>query len=216
VVGSEDKAGLPLHLVDDQGAITRSFGAPPDGVFRFDLTYTWLRTIAPAAGHRIWAAPQNEYRIEQWDLTGRKVLEFARPGSWFEPWWAQQRATPEQAPQPRLFGLREDPEGRLWVLVHVADAVWSDGLASTRTTPEGGFWVVDSHDDVYDTILEVIDVDAATVVACQRLPMYLVRFVDDNDDLLAYGYSQDEDGIPTISIWQLGLQNTELEEATHD
>jgi hypothetical protein len=75
---------------------------------------------------------------------------------------------------------------------------------------------VDSHDDVYDTILEVIDVDAATVVACQRLPMYLVRFVNDNDDLLAYGYSQDEDGIPTISIWQLGLQNTELEEATHD
>lgn len=198
-VGSPSAAGSPLHLVDRQGNITLSFGSTDDEVIRADLRSSTYRKLARARGRGVWSARINQYKIELWNKNGDKVRELVGNPSWFKSWWVETDLSPENPPQTKLVSIHEDRQGLLWIMFNVPDPRWRQGLEVART-PEGQYHVPIEKDLVYDTIIEVLD-GAGTLLASQRLPVALVKFVDDG---LAFSLRESL-GDSQILIWNLSL-----------
>lgn len=72
VIRTPERVGSPLHLVDRDGAIARSF-ADDGEVYRRDIPYSGLRIIAAAHDGSIWAARRGRYQLVQWDTLGAKL-----------------------------------------------------------------------------------------------------------------------------------------------
>ncbi len=197
-VGTPDRAGHPLHLLSLRRGIVRSFGAPATEIVRRGVGATIRRRIARSRTGGVWAGRINEYRIELFDLHGEKRRELRRPVPWFEPWQTVLHFSPSQPPQTQLAELHEDSSGLLWVIFQVADRNWNRAVEEWRT-PEGRFYRAANPDSLYDSMVEVIDVTRGNVRASQRMPMWLLGFVDDNT---AYGYSEPGNQ-PRIQIWRL-------------
>lgn len=169
-VGTRDRAGFPLHVVGADGTVRHSFGKVGRGL-EFD-GFSALRTLAPSRGGRFWAADVNQYRLVQWDAAGRPRLELRRAPSWFEP-WEQWTGPWEGRPPPRLADIHEDAAGRLWTMTWVADRQFQ------RISPDD----VDIRDSkyagdhpLYDTIIEVLDVDSGELLLSQRFGEMLSGF----------------------------------------
>jgi hypothetical protein len=66
----------------------------------------------------VWSAPLNAYRIEKHDLTGTLLRRYSRNPEWFRPWGPREIAADEivvELGRPRIWGVREDSHGLLWV-----------------------------------------------------------------------------------------------------
>lgn len=102
-------------------------------------------------------------------------------------------------PEPRLQAVRQDREGRLWVMVQVAGKEWRKGVIAGASGHDGR--VVDWN-AYYDTVIEVIDPDTGRLLQTTRLPLAFNAFVD--DDLIST-VVLDEAAVPHLTIWRLRL-----------
>ena len=55
---------------------------------------------------------------------------------------------------------------------------------------------------LYDTMVDVIDVEGGRLVASTRLSAFILHFADDG---LVAGYMEDDAGRPFLSLWRLTL-----------
>lgn len=78
---SPEKAGVPFHLLADDGAVLLSFGD------RVGSNY-WdaPQSIAADRSGGFYTARANRYVIEQWSSDGRLLRVFRRPAEWFSDW----------------------------------------------------------------------------------------------------------------------------------
>jgi hypothetical protein len=196
-VAASANTGDQIHLTGPDGQILRSFGGEGGKPVQYDLPSGWARILAVASDSTVWAAPLNDYRIALWHTDGRKLLEFARQPLPFTPWIEVRPPSRDEPPQTIVRALRQDAEGRLWLLYHVADQRWRDGVYEMRT-PEG----VSTDSDrnaLLDTVVEVIDPEQGTVLASLRVEEALHGFAADG---VAYSFSETE---VRIQIWALRL-----------
>jgi hypothetical protein len=194
-IHTPERVGLPLHLVD-RGRLVRSFGSE-SGAYRPDIPYFDDRAIAPASGGNLWVAHRNRYQIELWSTDGRKLREYRRSVEWFPPLLRNWSISPNTPPPTRLQQVWEDPEGRLWVKMGVADRNWR--RAVRRGGPHG--YTIDNDDDYLDTVIEVIEPRRGRVLASRRFPM-TVQFIGQG---LMGTVVTDEDDVPYYAVWGMRL-----------
>ncbi len=194
---SAQHIGDPLLLIDSAGRVERTFGAASpivDPRRPFDMS----RMLAPSQSGTFWSAWQNKYVIERWDTAGTWLLQITRAAAWFKPWIALARGAPRAIPPtPRIIGVQEDNAGRLWVLIPVADANWKPHPASSGTD------FAKDYEEMFDTIIEVIDYRRRELVLSQRVKQDL-HFVGNG---LVQALESELKGSPKFGIWRLGLRN---------
>lgn len=186
-ISTTEGIGLPLHLVDPDGRLVRSFGAVAPAR-RPDQPYATTRRVAPARAGGVWAAHFTRYQVERWSTAGALQEEFRVATPWFAAW-----DTPvEGVSRPTIVDIQEDRDGYLWVLLRLPREAGPDGAA-----PTGGAR--------FDTVMEVIDPRTAQVVASRRVEAELREFACERT---SYRERTDADGFTFVEVWRLGLAGT--------
>jgi len=175
---TEDLIGYPLHLLSDAFELVRSFGLTDadDQVVRPDMISLQLRNVAKAGVNLVWAAPYNEYSVQQWDVsTGARRLTIERTPDWFPSWYAAEGLSLGKPPQPIFRGIRQDHQGLLWTLVGVASEDWRSGIH----TRDDGELELTARDAYRDTIIEIIDPSTFELLVSERLDEDITGFTND-------------------------------------
>jgi hypothetical protein len=162
IIRSQDRIGLPIHLLSSAGRIVKSFG-PTDPFFKPDAEILELRRIAAGGGGPVlvWTSPVNEYVISGLATDGRVVVTLSRRADWFPAW--TQPARFGERPNPEVVSLALDAENPelLWVSLIVRDPKWRAPNAPGRRTQARA-------DSTYDTIFEVWDLKQRAPIAARR------------------------------------------------
>ncbi len=201
-VNSPEAIGFPFHTIGADGNFARSFGArtemrkPEDGA-------QLRRRLAPSRGQRFWAARELRYEITEWSATGQPLRTITRRPSWFPSAERFEDATASRPFTAFVTAIRATGDDMLWMLVAVPGKNYASGLGSGTRSKDGVMrYPITSHARHYDTVVEVIDLKSATVLASQRLPGHFAYFLDDEH---VANYDEAEDGTPRVEIWRLTL-----------
>ncbi len=191
----------PLHLIaPGDGRLLRSFGAHPGEPYLPDGAWAGRRELTAGPGATVYAARRNEYRIEQWDTAGRFLGGFVRNVDWFRPYTQPPRLGPEAPPSPSLERVHRDTSNRLWILITVADREWRRNLRPARRGVGATRYEPSHPDGIFDTVIEVVDLESGALLASQRTSQFLWGFLGDG---LVFGDGTGPDGVPKFSIWRL-------------
>lgn len=198
-VFSPSGIGLPLHWLDEDGTVIRSFGADPPIE---DLTDSAKirRRLATSTTRSVWAVHQPRYLMEEWSRDGSQLRNIERAPSWFPPHEGGVTA-PDGSPLPYVRVFHQDRNGLLWTVVWVPADDWRDGLAAGEGPQGQPGAVVSDYSRLYDTVIEVIDPDAGRVIRSQRFDVPFWGFVEDGR---AYALENVNDGADVrISVWEI-------------
>ena len=197
-IHTDDRVGLPLHVLDRDGSISRSFGSLTGGVYRADMQdIIDSRQLAYADTDSFWAAHINQYLIERWTLDGRLLEALHREPPWFPVWWAAQSDS-ETPPVPEVVSI-EQAGDTLWVLAIVSGDSWRSGVEPR----DRGYRVTD-REVYYNAVVEAIDLKRGIVIASRRMPFLLDGLLEGG---LAVRNDADEFGNPVVWVYRLEIHN---------
>jgi hypothetical protein len=194
--------GQPLHLMAPDGEVVSSFGREDASVVR-GRSDEYTRILAPS-DRGFWAAHFTRYRLELWDFDEHLSRTIDVDADWFRPhhdFGVQQDGEPSP---PAIYDVREDADtGHLWVLMHVIDPDWEDGLTERRG-PQGRTRITyTSRQAYFDTLVEVIDIESGMIVARRRFDELIDRFGEKGH---VYGRMDGDQGEALLMVWALRLQ----------
>jgi len=206
IVFEPDRIGHPLHVYDPESRrITRSFGDEGVRVDRSSRSHNAMnRPIAVAADGHIWAARVNRYQIDKWNPNdGVRIARIERDAPWFRPWLDFPEQAPiEDRPSPELVGVGDWGDDLLMVVVRVADSEWKP-VRPARI--ERGHEVISGAqmEELYDTVIEVLDTRLGTVVARTQVDANVWRVIGKDG---FYSYAEHSDlGEPKHVVWSVAL-----------
>jgi hypothetical protein len=174
-IQTPDLVGFPLHVMDRQGRIIRSFGVDVPQ-YREDQKLQMERIVGTGRTGSIWAAAPGRYEFERWEPSrGDRLQKVQVKSSWFVPSSTMARA-PER-PNSVIVALWEK-DSVLWVLTRIADAGWMPGPHRPGEQPHNDA----QYDRTFDWVLEAIDPASSVILAHRRFetamwtaaPHYLV------------------------------------------
>lgn len=206
-VPDRDRIGLPFHTIGRAGSALRSFG-PPDVIVTPDRPYAAVRRQMQALdGDRFLAVTvEDRYEIESWSAgRGRLLARFVREA----PWMGQQpQSRPDglPPPSPSLHAIWARSADSVWVIGQVPDRRWATAVTATpvgqRPHRE---WRIVAQDFAryFDTVIEVIDLRAARVVAATRIDPSC-RWLTPARELICDG--QNADGSYRLDLRPMELQ----------
>ena len=163
-LATPDRAGFPLHVVNvETGEIESSLGSIAAEPSRVLGHYP----VAVRQDRQLWVGMGfGAYEISLWEMN-RPLRTLRREAGWF-PTWGQAELAHDRSlhargerlmPRPALWALAlSQSDSLLWVLGSVADADWSEA------DPYDSAII----DDLYDSVIEILDVHANRVIASQR------------------------------------------------
>jgi len=159
-VETPDLIGFPLHVINRQGTVLRSFGAAALG-YRVDQPLYNERVVGSGREGTIWAAAPGRYEFERWDPARGVAVERVRVAS---TWFVASAAWPRVTVRPNSIVVALwEREGVLWVLTRTADAQWKLSTQRGERALEGA-----EYDAKFDWILEAVDPASASVLAHRR------------------------------------------------
>jgi len=202
-IRSPEKLGLPLHLLDADGTLLRSFGSDSKGAYRPDFPGMGERALAPHRGTLVWAAHQSAYAIDLVDVnSGEIVKRLIREASWL-PASAPQRTSmrpPAEIPPPStLAAIHEDAEGLLWVLISVADSRWKSAVQAR----DARHLTITDPVRYTDHIIDVIDPARGRVVASVRFDERPPWFVSRG---YAAQFASGARDVPVFDVFRMALK----------
>jgi hypothetical protein len=167
-----DGFGLPLHRLKD-GSVLQSFGST-NGTFELSMAGTLDRYLIPRGADSFIAVAKHSYGIEFWSgTTLLSVLQRPDSQAYKDAPRGNIATTP---PAPRLTGAWIDGDGHLWLLTGLAAA---DYRPVTTRSQTGGEPIVRltgrDREAIWDSVLEVIDLEQHTVLARQRFKEFMVH-----------------------------------------
>jgi hypothetical protein len=190
----------PLHVFDSARRSYRSFGAGSDTPGATSATAV-LRVIAVIAGRELWSMRQDSFLLERWSPDGNRLASRTRIADWMG--WPEDSARKYPgAPRPFIVSMREDPQGRLWTLGLVPGAEWKEP-GRVRVGGEVFIQEVQSADESFDTMIEVVDPRTGKLMASIKHPIRFNQFADSE-----YLVQSEEmpDGSRRISLWRFELK----------
>lgn len=193
-----ETAGLlhPLHVVDEDGSVVRSFGGSTDPG---NSPGSEFRALAAGGGSTVWAAHYQRYQIDLWDASHGKLLKvLSSAPSWFAPWTEYDPADPPA----RLSAVREDETGLLWLLFVVAD---SDAPAYRPPVTEGpprGDGEPERWQGRFDSVIQVVDPNSGRLLGSLRSDLLLGRWLGG----LATSLRENGDGDLFYELWEVELR----------
>jgi len=183
--------------------------SPPKTIDPFppatDLGNEWTRwRVLPKRGKgEFWSAHLVRYRLEKWNLDGDTLRSLDRVVDWFLPHddYIGPRRKEEGPPSSSIRAVHEDPDGRIWVAIHVADPRWETAFGPGRGYFEGQERVTERN-VYYDTLIEVIDPKRNRVVASARVDDLVMGFTSTGE---FWTYSYSETGSPVVHVYSATL-----------
>lgn len=211
-----------LFTSERAGYVLHAFGV--DGEFRYSFDEV---TVAYASGtsetemglirellysdvdEGLWAANRNRYELDLWDATtGQRLDRLVREVDWFPGHGREHPIVPDQSPPPIILDLQRDDSGRLWVMMRTPSHEWAEHVVPRPRDahPESGAYVLkDGGLGAFDTLIEVIDVAGARIVASSRLHgVSLLAFVGGPGRALAWDKMPGTE-VPVLPLWKLSL-----------
>jgi hypothetical protein len=192
--------GYPLHLVDPQGRIVRSFGIDTPkfhgGIHRVDN-----RVVSPASDGSVWSAAPGRYVFERWDpVSGVRLARLQVQSNWFVD---SSNAPDERVPPTPLIETIWEQDGLLWVLARVSDAAWK---APAHPNTERSF-DLDEYERTHDWVIEVIAPDSGRVLAHKRVPT--AHWMRPASGLLVSRASRSDAAKAAFDVWTAQLSSKE-------
>ena len=189
--------GLPLHIVDGSG-ILHSFGMEAD----VRSPTGSQRVLATNRQGRIYSAQPDDYLIQVWNESGRRILGLRGPRlnereASYEPW------SPDNPPRNEIFAMQVDDEQRLWVISNVLKDDWQDHMEE-RVMPNGRMAYGPTDEDfrqIFQSRIDLIDLTSGSLIATGLHDPLLEAFAEDGlaienvDSELRYH--------PQMVIWSL-------------
>ena len=197
-IHTEDRVGQPLHLLDRDGRIERSFGSVTGGVYRADLQDVIdRRQLAQSTEASFWAVRINQLLIERWATDGRLLGTLHWEPPWFRVWW-QPQADAETPPVTSVIAL-EQVADTLWVLVAVPGERWRSAIE-----PDGRLYRVTDLGEYQNAALAAIDVRRGVAIASRRMPRLLQGLTEGG---LAFNTEADTFGNPVVRVYRLEIHS---------
>jgi hypothetical protein len=163
--------GLPFHIFQRDGQRSNAIGDPSRPLTPGREVFFPHRVAASRRGG-FWAVPQSgEYRIEHWTVSGVRDVYLRRRPTWhtaLEPTHGSGDPLTMDFPPSMHLGVAEAENGYLWVVTRVADPKRRRAPLDTLRNVEGRYVTARSWDQVWDSVIELIDPARGTVVAAQR------------------------------------------------
>jgi hypothetical protein len=200
-VADRGAAGWPLVHITRGGRITGSFGADQPGLDPMRPA-AFRRVLARSGAEHVWSGRINRYVIEKWSVTGTRVLTIERVMEGCSPWEEYSGPATVVRPPCTVHAIWEDDQRRLWVVLHVPDLHWK----RTNFAAKPGDMIRMPRADnnaLYDTIIDIIDVEAGIVLASQRLKE-LFQTVGDGQPFVTY--HEDQHGKPIYHVWRTSME----------
>jgi hypothetical protein len=176
---SPDAVGHPLHLLDANFEIERSFGATGEP-FTVDDQLRNARLLTSGGPGQVWATHLFQHVLELWSTDGTKIREVRRTAEWLpppEPRRPWRQGEPLPPPRPGITMMQSDDQGYIWILGRVIDQGWKP----PRVEPTRGQTMLraieeQSDDDNYDTMIEVVEAATGNLVASLRHDLFFNQF----------------------------------------
>jgi hypothetical protein len=200
VVPTSEGVGFPLHLLRD-GAAPVSFGSVDGGALVSPSPVPLMRAVAATRDGGVWATPRTRYEVDRWNAQGEWMGRLVRRAGWFTP-YTNRTVGGNEPPEPFLFAVREIAPGRLMTLTGVPKSDYTRRLGPPVRISQRGNPIYDltRKQDLFDTVVEVLDAENGRLLYSRRLEAYLIGFADDNH---IYGYRLDDGDIPRIDIMRV-------------
>lgn len=163
---SRERTAL-LHIISPEGEVEQSFVTPANYDPR--RPYDEYRVLARAAGDRIWVGNVRRYEIQLWSISEARALHaFVREAPWYPEWLDEDEGT---WAKPKLRSMVQDGQF-LWTMIVIADPDLDVRSADLSRPLEDIDW-----NEEFDTVIEVIDLQAQRVVARSRFDEHLGAFL---------------------------------------
>jgi hypothetical protein len=193
-VPTTDLAGQPIHIIDGDGRVIRSFGANT-GVYRADQQLMSSRIVAPGDG-RIWVVAPGRYVLEQWSpATGELMQSTIVQSSWFKE--ARTYNYDERIRPTAIIQALWVTGGIGWVLLRDADTNWQPPARPNVERPV----TAAENDRMYDWVLEAVDTKSGRVLASKRFGSAL--WVRPTTPLVTSRAEQG--GAVNVDVWTVAL-----------
>lgn len=207
-------AGLPLHRLGENG-LHASFGGlgSLDPITGRPRPEALVRQFIQASDTTFWTAHGDRYTLQLWTSDGTLLRTLSRQAAWFLPAAA---GTLEAAIRPVTIGLQSDSSGLLWLLVQIRDREFG---AIAEWGPEGapGVRSVNSRTgrffDLYDSMIEVIDIAKGDVIASRRIEDLAVGFAGPGRVVL---YHEDAHGRGRLQVNRYAIDRHPRKERSHE
>lgn len=193
-IRTRERTGLPLHILEPDGSIARSFGRALE-IREWDDVWGMIRMPAYAGEGRFWVAAAGEasYRAELWDTAGRHLKTLVRQPEWYEPVGYRSYNVRRQRPTPGLSDIHVDGAGRLWVIGKAARDDWHPPAENEPIVPGYGT----------EAFIEVIDPATNRLIASTRFRDEPINALLD-DGRVSSLYAT-RDGDYRIGVWRVRL-----------
>jgi hypothetical protein len=193
---ASDRVGHPLVRVSSTGAALDYFGQNEveyDEALRGQMM---PRLVAHHPLHGTVTVKRYEYAVEIWSGDGTLEDTYSREVDWLR--WPPLAPDDDPhrlgAPEDHFIGAHFDDAGYLWLVAQTTPAEWREGLDGGRVT-DMEKWT--------DTQIEVVDLDARSIVCSARFKPYVLGGFAESGRIASY--REDAAGEPRITIWRLTL-----------
>jgi hypothetical protein len=195
--------GYPLHVVSRSGDLVRSFGADRAS-YRPEVPALHTRKLAAAPAGRFWSAGISTFEVDLYDAAGERHASFSRVGSLFQSWERTPGEPREVRPTVSLLGLWQQGN-HLWITYLTPDANWraTRPPSARRREPALPPPTPEEANRIWDTVVEVIDLDSRRVLTRARFDAVMRPTYEGG---LLWRYEEDAEGLPTLRVLRPVLQ----------
>lgn len=190
-----ERGGHPLHTISARGDLLASFGGPLAPPARGRLASVTRVIAADHLGEGVWSARPDRYELEHWSARGQRTVVVQRRAGWFPSVERISRSKWSDPIFPGILSLYQDSTGLLWVLGRAPKENW-------RPSPENYGSTLQTDPLNFDTVIEVLDLNARRVLAIQRYPWVAHRFTESG---LVVSHRENTDGVVVADLWRVSL-----------
>ncbi len=190
---AEGRAGFPLHRLNPEGDVVRSFGAYPAV---YDPAYDVRGMRRSTIRHdTLWATRIDRYAIDVLSLDGDHLRTLIRRA----PWFPDRERTPSgpwgtYLPPPYMEDLSFDADGNLWVVMVLGRPEWVPDKQVD--------YVSGARREYWRTLIEVLDPKSGRLIARTFMDQFCDGFTEPG---VIYTHREDEQGDVVYDIWDIAL-----------
>jgi hypothetical protein len=203
-IRTPDLIGIPIHALDHEGEIIRSFGLR-DSTASFTRNTAWpgWRRMTLSMTHSILTSYLNRLLLEEWTVDGRFVRAFETVSHWFTPYDEFRPIRPNTELQPSVAGIQATANSQVVRVTTIGAANWRNQLQEVESLADGmRYQPTNGVALLYDSVIELLDLDTGTVVAIERFDHYLSGWVSGATGLM-FSPDRNASGEPVIRVFRL-------------
>lgn len=191
-------SGTPIHIYDSSGEHLRSVGGGL--VMRYGDRKSSLRKLARVPhGLGFWTVDM-DVNLREWTSDGAHIRTLTRAAEWRVPAstgvWIPQREDP---PPHQVIAIAPTEDGFLWLVAAVAAPTWERAIRRRGLPFMGSDFDVTDVNELFDTVIEVIDPSNASLVASVTLDEVVVSFSPPY--MLTAGDNFEDN--PMLNLWRV-------------